>query len=82
MYWEGYPMKQNCCDECQQEIDKNDFFMESKSGKICSDCLVMSGAVEAENAHLFKLRGSKAQNKTRLKEQPGAVLTLPLKEAL
>lgn len=75
-------MKQNRCSKCQQEIDSQDFFMESKGGKICSDCLVKSGPVEAENAHLFKPRGPKGQTVKRPKERRGAVIVLPLKEAL
>ena len=74
-------MKQNCCSKCHQEIESQDFFMKSKSGKICSDCLVKAGTVEAESAHLFKPRGPKGEKKPAMKRS-GMVIAMPLKEAL
>lgn len=74
-------MKNNVCCKCHCEIDSQDFFMNSKNGKICSDCLVNQGPLEAENAHLFKPRGPKNKS-PKPKEQRGAIITLPLKEAL
>ena len=74
-------MKRNCCSKCRQEIDSRDFFVESKSGKICSDCLVKAGPVEPESAHLFKMRGPKGQ-RPQPKKQKAAVIPLSFKEAL
>lgn len=55
--------------------------MESKSGKICSDCLIEAGSVEAENAHLFTDRVLK-EKKPQAEGRGGVVIALPLKEAL
>ncbi|MBC17473.1 MAG: hypothetical protein CL942_14545 [Desulfovibrio sp.] len=71
-------MKRNRCNECQQEIDRHDFFMETKKGKICSDCLVESGPVEPDTAHLFTAQ----QTRHDKQDGSGVLLTLPLKEAL
>jgi len=74
-------MKQNLCSKCHQEIDSRDFFMESKNGKICSDCLVQSGPMEADNAHLFKPRGPKGK-RPQAKKQTATVIPLSFKKAL
>ncbi len=74
-------MKRNCCSKCHQEIERQDFFMQSRSGKICSDCLVKAETVEAESAHLFKQRGPKGEKPPAAKKS-GMVIAMPLKEAL
>jgi len=74
-------MKRNCCSTCCQEIDSKDFYLESKRGKICSDCLVKAGPIDAESAHLFKPRGPKGQ-KPPEKERRCTGALLSLKEAL
>ncbi|MGL1863404.1 MAG: hypothetical protein OCC46_12840 [Pseudodesulfovibrio sp.] len=55
--------------------------MQSRSGKICSDCLVKAGTVEAESAHLFKQRGPKGKKPPAAKRS-AMVIAMPLKEAL
>lgn len=74
-------MKQNRCSKCREEIDSRDFFMESKGGKICSDCLVAAEPVEDENTHLFKSRTPKGNGVQAKKERPVLEL-LSFKEAL
>ncbi len=59
-------MNRHHCDQCRNEIDSNDFYMISRSGKICSDCLMVAGPIETGSAYLFR-RGNpkKEQPKTR-----------------
>lgn len=74
-------MKRNCCSNCGFKIETHDFYMETRSGKICSDCLIGEGTVLASTAHLFKLRGPKGKVRQKGKER-ASVIQLPLKEAL
>lgn len=71
-------MKRNRCNECHQEIERYDFFMETKHGKICSDCLVEPEAVDADTAHLYATKKTKEETL----DGNGILLTFPLKEAL
>ena len=73
-------MKRHCCSKCSREIDSQDFFMESKDGKICSDCLIAAGPIEPESAHLVKVRGPKGQQPR--KKERAVVIAMPLKQAL
>lgn len=74
-------MKRNRCSQCRQEIDQRDFFVETRKGKICSDCMVKAGPVEDDCAHLFKPRGPKG-HKPQPKKRSGKVIALQFKEAL
>lgn len=71
-------MKRNACSQCRREIGSLDFYMESKSGKICSDCLMEIEPVVAEDVHLFKRR---EQGEMRDRRSAGTI-SLHLKEAL
>jgi recombinational DNA repair protein (RecF pathway) len=74
-------MKRNFCNECRQQIDSQDFYMEYSGGKICSDCLVRVEPGGAEYAGLFEPRGSREPLALRRIESEVA-MALPLKEAL
>lgn len=74
-------MKIKCCSTCHQEIDQKDFFLETRKGKICSDCLVQAGPVEDDCAHLFKPRDPRGQ-RAPIRKQTGKIIVVPFKEAL
>ena len=74
-------MKRICCSRCREEIGHHDFFMRTKGGKICSDCLVKEAPVQPDAVHLFKQGGPK-DKKAPQKEKGGIVIALPLNEAL
>jgi len=74
-------MKRNCCSTCHREIDSRDFYVETKKGKTCSDCLAWGGPLKAESTHLFKPRGPK-EHKVQPKKQGANVIPIPLKKAL
>lgn len=48
----------NQCSKCRQAIDSWDFYVESRSGKICSSCLVAQELPSQEYQALFKLSTS------------------------
>ncbi|MDC0335586.1 hypothetical protein OAN24_01635 [Pseudodesulfovibrio sp.] len=73
-------MKRICCSKCREEIGSHDFFMVTKGGKICSDCLVKAEAKTTPSAYLFKQRGPKGQ--TPQAKEKSNVIVLPFKEAL
>ena len=73
-------MKKACCCKCKQEIEDHDFYVNSRQGKICSDCLIQAGSVDDDCARLFKPRGPKAPKNAS--KSIGAALFLPAKKAL
>lgn len=44
----------NQCSKCKHDIDNWDFYVESRSGKICSSCLVAGEMPSQEYKSLFK----------------------------
>jgi len=47
-------MKKNRCSNCRQGIDRIDFYIERKSGKICSECYVYGTPLEPKKVLLFR----------------------------
>ena len=73
-------MKKNSCCKCRQVIDEHDFYMNSREGKICSDCLVQAGPIDEDCAQIFKPRGPKTPKNTS--KSTGAMALVPSKLAL
>lgn len=74
-------MKRNCCSQCRREIDKQDFYMECRRGKICSDCLIQAGPVDKNSAKHFRPRGPKGEQ-GQPRKRSASLIALPLKQAL
>ncbi|WP_041720283.1 hypothetical protein [Pseudodesulfovibrio piezophilus] len=73
-------MKKHVCDQCLRVIDNTDFFMETEGGKMCSDCLIENGPIQADCLHLFKPFRSMSDAEMP-GERHGSLGPLPMKDA-